>query len=168
MAKRVAECIIDLLENEQSDIKAYFKRCKTDWRWLVREDIKQEMRKNEKGWARSYRLRLNIYKYYDCHCGLGPYGGARKCYNFKVPRISHSKAESDEDRTRIRDEIDSVRDDPSMLWNSKYSPLAKITCHKLQQLIDYCKSLGFEITVYHDGKDGDLGFYINWSHWVDK
>ena len=167
MAKRVAECIIDLLHHDQTDLKQYFKRCKTDWKWMVRQDIKQQMRKNNIKWGISYKMLLDIHKYYHCNCEMSCDGSYRKCSNLNVPRITHSPTETDDHRRLIYREIDNLKDDPAIMWLSKYSPLARITCHKLQQLIDYCKSLGFKITVFYQGGKGTQ-IYINWNHWVNK
>jgi len=154
MAKRVAECIIDLLESDKNDLKTFYTRTSKDWKYLLHKDIKHNM------CSGAHSLKLDINKYVNC---------MEKNYESSTVLFTYhgfpvrSFTDSPEERSKINLHIAELKEDKTILWFLGVNrPAARITSSRLQELIDYCRRLDLRIVCY---RKLDLEIHINWNHW---
>lgn len=148
MGKRVAQHIIDILEDDESDLKKFHERVTTDWKYLFHKDMKQEILENVNHYYKSTNLRYNAY------CNL---------YDIRRNQLL-SPYETNEENESILKLYSDKHNHPDIIWSRTKRPVFKVTHPKLQEIIDYCRSLDFKIY----GRD-DYGSYfitLDWKHWV--
>jgi hypothetical protein len=160
MAKRVAENIIEILEHDESNLKTFYRRICTDWKFVLHQDIKQHMISEG---STCIRMKLDYAKYCTAIKGDGRLCHATNLYDWNIPviRSYQTTEERQANQNEINDMLKDIDNHPDVLWHSTAQPAARITSPYLQELIDYCKSLDFKIICYTP----KLEICIDWDHW---
>lgn len=176
MAKNVADYIVDLLHANAPDFKTLHKLTTTDWKWLLNKEIEHYMihiaYSHESPFYKCTHMDLNFKTYTDIieQCKTGTKPKRTTCndiyLDYHIPRTHHSYTY--EQNFKIQTEIDILKREidghPNIIYEEDGTLACKIINPYLQELVDYCKSLGFNL--YHTNTlYSDIRLYLSWSHW---